>query len=473
MENFSMAIVKKNFKDVTSAERNLYQKALAVLEKRQIDYGVELLKSVVQRNPGFMEARSRLRAVEQAKTAELSPIAKIIANLKSMLYIMKAQTMAAKKPLEAMALTEEALALNLHQAGALKLLATISKHADAPFIGSEAIEIMLDMDPGNEGNLRTAAALYKDMGDGHNLLKVWQRLAAKYPENLEFQAQLREAAAMATMEQGRWDKEESAAEKAAAAAKNKKDADIGDRIIRADDDVRDAILKMEEKIAGGDESVDMRRKLAELYMRAKRYDDCIKAYEWIAQKMGTLDPAIDRCIEKAYVAIVDQNIEVINQSDASEEEKQAQIEQQRTAIYSYRLERYEERVRLYPNDLVCRFELAEVLWEGQQIDRALEQFQLAQRNPAHRLAAMTYLGRCFHAKGQNDMAVEQFQKVIAEMPVMDAEKMNTLYYMGITLEAIGDGKAALECFKQIYSANVNYRDVSARMNAYYESQKQA
>lgn len=465
-----MAIVKKNFKDVTTSERSLYQKALSVLEKNQLDYGLELLKSLVQRDPGFMDARSRLRNVEQIKTSSMNGLAKVIAQIKSLPYLIKAQTIAGKQPLEAMKLAEEALALNLHQAGVLKLLAQVAKGQDATYISSEAIEIMMEMDPMNEGNLRTAAALYKELGDGHNLLKVWQRLAAKYPDNLEFQAQLREAAAMATMEQGRWDKEESAAEKAAAAAKNKnKDADIGDRIIRADDDIRDAILQMEAKVNAGDESIDMRRKLAELYMRAKRYEESIKAYEWIAQKMGTLDPTIDRCIEKAYVAIVDQNIEELKQNNAPEEE----IEEQRQAIYNYRLERYEERVRLYPSDLLCRFELAEVLWEGKQVDRALEQFQLAQRNPSHRLSAMTYLGRCFHAKGQNDMAVEQFQKVVAEMPVMDAEKMNTLYYMGITYEDIGDDKAALDCFKQIYSANVNYRDVSTRMNAFYEKQKAA
>ena len=60
-----MAIVKKNFKDVTTSERSLYQKALSVLEKNQLDYGLELLKSLVQRDPGFMDARSRLRNVDQ------------------------------------------------------------------------------------------------------------------------------------------------------------------------------------------------------------------------------------------------------------------------------------------------------------------------------------------------------------------------------------------------------------------------
>ena len=31
----------------------------------------------------------------------------------------------------------------------------------------------------------------------------------------------------------------------------------------------------------------------------------------------------------------------------------------------------------------------------------------------------------------------------------------------------GRGHASLECFKEIYSANVNYLDVAKRMDAYY------
>ena len=157
-----MAIVKKNFKDVTTSERSLYQKALSVLEKNQLDYGLELLKSLVQRDPGFMDARSRLRNVEQIKTSSMNGLAKVIAQIKSLPYLIKAQTIAGKQPLEAMKLAEEALALNLHQAGVLKLLAQVAKGQDATYISSEAIEIMMEMDPMNEGNLRTAAALYKE-----------------------------------------------------------------------------------------------------------------------------------------------------------------------------------------------------------------------------------------------------------------------------------------------------------------------
>jgi len=122
--------------------------------------------------------------------------------------------------------------------------------------------------------------------------------------------------------------------------------------------------------------------------------------------------------------------------------------------------------------LQLRYELAELYWEGKDIEKAMEQFQLAQRNPQKRLLAIVYLGRCFHEKGQNDMAIAQFTKAIDEMPVMDKVRMNTLYYMGITYDSMGKEDLAVDCFKQIYAADITYRDVSERMSRYYEKQNQ-
>ena len=144
-----------------------------------------------------------------------------------------------------------------------------------------------------------------------------------------------------------------------------------------------------------------------------------------------------------------QNIENLKASGASAEEIAAQEKE----IYDYRLDRYEDRVKNYPNDLMLRYELAELYWEGRNIDKALEQFQIAQKNPQKRLSAIVYLGRCFHEKGQNDMAIEQFDKALSEMPVMDKEKMNTLYYLGITYDNLNQAEKAQDCFKQIYTAD--------------------
>jgi len=198
-------------------------------------------------------------------------------------------------------------------------------------------------------------------------------------------------------------------------------------------------------------------------MRLERYENAIDAYEWIVKKMGTLDPAIDKAIEKANVGIGNKNIEQLRANGASEE----QIKEQQDAIYNYRLERYEDRVQKYPNDLMLKFELAEVYWEGGNVDGALEQFQLAQRQPQKRLAAIVYLGRCFQKKGQLDMAVEQYQKALTDMLTMSEAKLDTLYYLGQAYETMGNKKDALDCFKQIYSADITYRDVKERVAANY------
>jgi tetratricopeptide (TPR) repeat protein len=185
--------------------------------------------------------------------------------------------------------------------------------------------------------------------------------------------------------------------------------------------------------------------------------------------MGNLDPAIDKAIEKAEVGKFNFKINSLKNDGATEEEINA-LEQNK---YNYRLERAVDRVNKYPNDTELRFSLAVVYWDGGHVDEALEQFQSAQKNPHHRLAAIVYMGRCFHAKGQTDLAVEQFEKAISEMPVMDKTKMAALYHLGIAYEASGDIDKAMGCFKDIYQANVNYMDVGERIKKFYDTREKA
>ena len=227
------------------------------------------------------------------------------------------------------------------------------------------------------------------------------------------------------------------------------------------------IEKYSKEIEEGSESIDTRRRLAELYVRAEEYEKAIEAYTWIVDKMGTLDPAIDKAIEKANTAISQRKV----QQMIAEGRPQEEIDAEKKANYDYRMERYQERIRLYPNDLQIRFEYAELLWEGGAVDDALEQFQIAQRNPQHRLIAIVYLGRCFAAKKQFDMAIEQFNRALGDMPTMNADKMFTLYHLGNTYDSMGKKKEALDCYKQIYAVDIKYMDVAERINKYYEENK--
>jgi len=84
--------------------------------------------------------------------------------------------------------------------------------------------------------------------------------------------------------------------------------------------------------------------------------------------------------------------------------------------------------------------------------------------------AMGYLAQCFAKRGMNDLAARKFQEAIKEKPGFDDEKKDLIYQLGCVLEKMGKADEAIEQFKQIYEADIGYKDVAAKVDAYYASQ---
>jgi len=74
---------------------------------------------------------------------------------------------------------------------------------------------------------------------------------------------------------------------------------------------------------------------------------------------------------------------------------------------------------------------------------------------------------CFKQKGQFDLAAEQLEKAAAELPVLDSQKKDVLYELGLVLEATGASDKALEHYKTIYQADIGYRDIAAKVEKVY------
>lgn len=462
-----MAIEKKTVAEVSAGARNVYQKAASVFAKNSVEYAIELLKSVVQKEPGFMEARTMLRDAERRYSGSLSAIAKVLASFKQLPWVIKGRSCLKKNPEQALAFAEEALAMNFLARGPLMLLVDAGKACEAPFIQMEGLEGIVEMDDQNEANMKMLAEVYESNGEGSKVLRIRQMIAAKHPDSLEAQANLRAAAALASMEQNKNNAKGN--DRGGMYKKSDATSDLlrDDRIVRSEEDIRKMIEYYEGLIANGDTSIDNRRKLAEFYQRVSEYQKTIDTYNWIVERLGTLDPNIDKAIEFCTIQLKRQNIEQMKAAGAAQED----IDAAEAEINAYRLERAEDRIRTYPNDTLIRYEAAIVYWDLGNVEKALEQFQLAQKNPHKRLAAIAYLGRCFAAKEQYDMAVEQLEKAVKEMPAMDDLKMETVYHLGITYDLIGESDKALACFKDIYSVNVGYEDVGKRIDNYYAKKR--
>jgi tetratricopeptide (TPR) repeat protein len=283
------------------------------------------------------------------------------------------------------------------------------------------------------------------------------------PGNLEAEQKVRQAAALASMEKGRWQEEGDFTTRM-------KDQDQQAAVQKADhearnvDDVKERVAKLEADIQGGNDSIENYRSLAEYYHRLGRFDDAIACCGKVTEKLGTLDPLVDQNIEKSELGKMDVAIQQLRKQGG----KDAEIAEAEQGKYAYRLERATDRVNRYPNDTELRYQLAVVYWDGQNIEGALQEFQVAQRNPHRRLNSIVYMGRCFHAKKQFDLAIEQFEKAVSEMPVMDKDKMNAVYCQGVVYEDMGQMEKAITCFKDIYQTDIKYRDVGKRIEAFYK-----
>ena len=174
-----MAIEKKTVAEVSPGARNVYQKAASVFAKNSVEYAIELLKSVVQKEPGFMDARNMLREAERRHSASLSGIARALAGIKQLPLVMKGRGVLKKNPELALSFAEEALAMNFLSKAPLMLLVDAGKACEAPFIQMEGLEGIVELDDKNEANLKTLADVYEANGEGAKVLRIRQMIAAK------------------------------------------------------------------------------------------------------------------------------------------------------------------------------------------------------------------------------------------------------------------------------------------------------
>ena len=124
----------------------------------------------------------------------------------------------------------------------------------------------------------------------------------------------------------------------------------------------------------------------------------------------------------------------------------------------------------FPTDLQIRFELGQLYFQAGKITEAMKEFQKAQGNPHRRIQALSYLGQCFARRGINDLAATTLQDAIKEKVVFDDEKKELVYLLGCVYEKMAKREEAIAQFKLIYAVDVGYKDVAAKMDAFYSGQ---
>jgi len=474
---YLMEIVARSLQDLPPASRKLYERANTAIMQKNYFYAFEMLRGLLRREPGFNEGRKSLRQAQLERVGnKASAMRQCSALLKVGWRLMVQGPMLVRqaKFAEALDLAEGAMELDPTAGPTLKFLAKAAEAAGLLEIAIQALDICAYHHPKDDATLINLARLYTVVEEYTKALKLWQTLSERHPNNVEVENELKRLTAQAAMKQAKWAKADSYRD----VMKDKTEAETLEqqtRVTARDEDTLQSLIVAAEKDVAQQSTVANHRRLAQLYRQALNYDKAVEQYQLVIDKMGSLDPAIDDAIMEVHSARFDDAIAQWGRYAQAHPDKEAeargnirQLEQQRDEL---RLHRLLERVKRYPNDAGYRFELGELYWRRDQVDLALQEFQQSQRNPQYRRRALAYMGRCMSKKGLTDMALEQFRAALEGMEKADPERKECLYDLADAYDSKGMSDEALACLRELFSIDVNYRDVGAKLQKYYSSKE--
>ena len=449
--------------------QNFTHRGRQALETGRFDLAMEMLMEAVQAAPDVLETRKLLR-IAQIGNFKRNGKSNFISKLSYVLARGKISQLSKKgSHAEALLETEKLLCQNPLDADNMECAVNAAENAGKPELAVITIEAAYECSNGNAQLLERVAQFYMKLKAYDKARDAYQKLSSMKPGDQRVIALLKNAEARATMNAG-W--EQTAGQKGGfqALIANKDQAAKLDAANKAVVTSSDAEILIEEKIKqieAEPKNINARRALARLYVQSHRYEEAIACLEEAINVAGNMDPELDRMLSQTKVQYYDS---VIEQYRASGDEQTAiDIENQKNQFV---FDDLQGRVARYPNDLHLRYELGVKCFEYEYYDDALQHLQLAQKSPKDRLWALYYLALCFMSKGQTDMAVMQLETARDQLPMMDDLKKLVVYRLGLAAEEAGQLQKAYDYYKDVYSADVGFEDLSERMLAVSKALKE-
>ncbi len=451
--------------------REQYEKGKLAFQKNNFDYAISILGGVLKMEPGFYDAREALRAAQFKKGAGSQGgfFKKMIGGATSQPGLTKAQLSLRKNPVEAMEAAEEVLNTDPHSTGAHKLLAEAALAAGFVRTATLSLEILYKANPKDRDLALQLGAAYTEGEQNDKAEKVYNEMLRLRPNDPELLQLVKNVSARQTLNEGGYEEVAESGGSYRDLLKNKNEAvslEQGNRVVKSDDVTQNLINEYEARLLQEPGNLKVLRNVAELYAQKKEFDRALERYERIRTTEGGTDPSLEKAIADVTLKKLEHAKSRLDPGTPEYEQRLAELEAQKQL---FQIEECRQRAEKYPTDLQIRFELGQHYFNGGKISEAIQEFQKAQNNPQRRPAAIMYLGRCFAARGMNDMAARKFQDALKEKLTFDEEKKELIYELGSVLEKMNKPEDAIEQFKQIYEADIGYRDVSAKVDAYYAS----
>ena len=452
--------------------RQLHTKGMEALQRDNFDYAIDLLMQVLKHAPGCVDCRKALRHAQIGKAgAGGGMLKKMWGSASNAPQVAKGNLALRSNPAEALIIAEQILSSDPNNSGGHKLAAEAALALELPRTAVLSLEVLARTHPNDKNTVIQFGTALADIGEVARAEQTLVGLQRQFPNDQEVSQALKNLSARRTLNEGGYEKAEQEGSSYRDMLKDKGEAaklEQEQRVVKPEDLAENLIQEYEMRLAGPDAgSVKLMRSLAELYTQKKRFAEALKCYDRLKAADTGNDPTLEKVITDTKVKQLDHEISQLDPTADDYAAKQAELAALKQAM---QLDECRRRVEKFPTDLAIRYEMGVLYFKAGKISEATKEFQKAQANPHKRIAALNFLAQCFSKRKIYDLAASTLQDAIKEKTLFDDEKKELIYNLGCVLESLGKKEDAIEQFKIIYKADTTYRDVEAKVDAYYAGQ---
>jgi len=465
-------MAEKSVMELPRDLRALVTKGKEAATRDNLDYAIALFSQVLHKEPTCFDVRKALRNVQFNKAGGRTTFfKKVFAGATTSPQLAKAQlALRNNHPGEAMHLAEQMLDADPYNSQAHKLIADASETLELTQTGLMSLELLAKNSPKDKATLIRFASALADDRQNARAEQLLADLAQQLPADAEVSKALKNLSARRTMNEGGYDDLAEGKGSYRDILKNEEEAqqlEQEHRVVKSEDASARLIAEYENRLKTEPDNLKVLRSLADLYTEKNRFDEGQALYDRLRDTDLGNDPSLARAAANARVRRLDHQISQLDASAPDHAEAAAKIESEKVEL---QLAEAKTRVEKFPTDLGLRFELGTLYLKTGKIGEAIKEFQKAQGNPHKRIAAMSGLAQCFAKRKMFDLSARTLQNAIKEKQLMDEEKKDLIYNLGDVLDKMDKKEEAIDQFKLIYEIDISYRDVAAKVDAYYAAQ---
>jgi len=460
------------------ASDNFFQKAEQAFKKKNYDYAIALYQQGLAIDPDRVDERRKLRAAAIRKVQEGggSTTGGRMLKMKMLGPFTSIKKLGMQKKFEEQIVEiEKILAVAPQHAESLMILAAAFQATNRLDSARQSYQEAVEIEPANTDAWKSLGRLYEGQKELDKAVQCWERVKQLTPEDAEAGKAIRDLSAAVMMQRTDARKAQSKDDSFKALLKDEDESEKLQKkgqLIRTSDDAQIALQIKRDEIAKTPTNSRLWRELGDLHAKVRQFDEAEKAFrkalEVNPQDMYAAENIARLTEQRIHAGIEDAKIALTQRPDDAA--VKATLERLLSEQNEFLLGEYARRVAAHPTDFKLKFEFGEVLLRNGRFDEAIGQFQNARKDPKFATQSHHRIGKAFHSKGLFDLAVRELTNSLSGITDRDTTLWKTVQYdLAEAYEAKGEKPKALELFEEIMSVDINFRDVSKRVDALRKS----